>query len=481
MSYWFDAPDWKALDRGEILAAWRTHPSAVLCNVAGRFDSHLREALLAVTPEAALRQAPADTSDGVAQRTAEGRYALTVAQAVPEHLHDVRLSWILLAAIAGRSLVAHATMARVLREAGHGRLAVLWRRAAMDRLEQYWTFCNQPSILEARRQVLAETAMTEMLSVSQTRSAPPGSAVKTPSAPPPRLSYEPTRVVCSAIHDGGNKGIAQAYQSLTEPLPLAGCDVGTEALCDALDMEFPWLAEATQAVREDLALRRRAGSPWVRLRPLLLVGPPGTGKTRWARRLASLSGTGFGEIAGAGSIDNRSLAGTARGWGSANPAFPVQVVLRTRTANPVLVVDELEKAAGSGHNGRLHDTLLAMLEPETAAAWPDECLQTPVDLSQISWVCTANSLKGLPDPLQQRLRIVRTGEPAADDWPALLQGLLRDLAAELDVHADALPGLEPDAEAALRQAFERGAPVRKLKAALTSALAYGEAPEPERH
>lgn len=127
---------------------------------------------------------------------------------------------------------------------------------------------------------------------------------------------------------------------------------------------------------------------------------------------------------------------------------------RTGTGNPVIVIGELEKAGGSDRNGRLHDTLLALLEPETAVAWPDECLQASRDLSQVSWVCTANTVTGFPAPLLSRVRIIHTGTPHPAHWPALLEGLRRDLAEDLGVPLDALPCQEPEAEDAPQQALE---------------------------
>jgi ATP-dependent Lon protease len=90
----------------------------------------------------------------------------------------------------------------------------------------------------------------------------------------------------------------------------------------------------------------------------------------------------------AGASDNRSVAGTARGWGSAHPSRIVEVFIDTQVANPIVLVDELEKAGGSEGNGRITQSLLTMLEPETRGRFYDEALSTSVDLSFVNWVCT---------------------------------------------------------------------------------------------
>jgi MoxR-like ATPase len=140
----------------------------------------------------------------------------------------------------------------------------------------------------------------------------------------------PTRIVVAAIGDIGGSGgeeIAEAYQALAKPLPLRGGEAEPGQLRTALLAEFPHLGDAVDRIIGDLRLRCRAGVAWVRFRPLLLVGPPGVGKTRFAKRLAQLLKLGYGEVSGAGSSDDRMLRGTARGWRDAQPALPLLVML----------------------------------------------------------------------------------------------------------------------------------------------------------
>ena len=228
---------------------------------------------------------------------------------------------------------------------------------------------------------------------------------------------------------------------------------------------------AVDRLTDDLRLLQATGTTWSRFRPMLLVGPPGVGKTRFARKLARLLGTGYQEINAAGSSDNRMLAGTARGWSSAQPALPLLAMLRGRTANPVCVVDEIDKAGGNGRNGDMRATLLTLLEPETAGAWYDECLLASCDLSQVSWILTANDLKTLSAPLMSRLMVVHVSGLEPEHFGPLVEGILWDLCEELCVARHQLPNLEPEVIEVLREHFTRARSARKLKNAITAAMA----------
>lgn len=95
-----------------------------------------------------------------------------------------------------------------------------------------------------------------------------------------------------------------------------------------------------------------------------------------------------------------------------------------------MLIDEIEKAATRSDYGRLWDALLGFLELETSARNPDPALQTNLDLSQVSYIATANRLDPLPGPIRDRFRIVTFPKPTPKDLDALLPAVIADLAKE---------------------------------------------------
>ncbi len=174
-----------------------------------------------------------------------------------------------------------------------------------------------------------------------------------------------------------------------------------------------------------------------------------------------------------GATDNRSLAGTARGWSGATPAWPIAEMARLGAPNPVFFLDEVEKAGGAREgNGRAHDTLLAMVEPESAGAWFDECLRTTADLRNLVWILAANETRGIPAPLLSRLSVHRIDPPPASAFAATLDGLLEAVAEELGCAPHDLPALEPEALAALRRSFAQHRNLRRLRSQLEECLGF---------
>lgn len=249
------------------------------------------------------------------------------------------------------------------------------------------------------------------------------------AAPPDGAARQDGRVlVCPALPKNSPpkaKEIARGYEAVMgSHLPLVRTPDLAAARKD-LVREFPHCEQAV-----DLALRHLVGKPYVELPPLLLRGAPGVGKSRFARRLGEVLGVGVMRLDGSND-GGASFGGTERRWYSTEPNRPFMACARFGEANPMLLVDEIDKAPTRSDYGRLWDAMLQFMEPETAARYRDPSMQMEMDLSHVSIVATANATETMPGPLLDRFAgIIDLPKPGRRHLPALAAHLGRELATE---------------------------------------------------
>lgn len=284
---------------------------------------------------------------------------------------------------------------------------------------------------------------------------------KTPASEGPAPAEVPPDhvMVCSLPEQGtspSSKSLTKTYQSaISSPLPLTLAPALPKVRAKLL-FEFPYAQEAIDTILSDLV-----GQRIVRLKPTLLLGQPGAGKSRFARRLAEELGLIVWRVDGAQS-DGAIFAGTDRRWHSTEPCHPFMAVHRAGHANPLVLIDELEKAATRSDHGRLWDCLLGFFEPETAARYPDPALQTALDLSHVNYIMTANSTDALPSPLRDRLRVIGFPSPQARDLDALLPAVIASIALERQLDPRWITPLDGEEHCVTAQHWKGGS-VRQLK------------------
>lgn len=288
----------------------------------------------------------------------------------------------------------------------------------------------------------------------------------------------PSLRVCSAGAAGlQGDGDGPDYRRLGDELPLAGyaafrptLDGGFE-LSARLRERAPWTEAAVAAVERSLRVGWWAGRCWLSLRPLLLVGEPGCGKTAFAREVGRIARVPTSAMDLGGASDALNLIGVSKGWLSATPSWPARTIADHGVANPLLIADELEKAGGHrGSGGVVHDGLLGMLEPVSARAFHDRCLLTELDLSAVNWIFTANSLAGVPAPLLSRLEVVEVPMPGPEHFDIIFVNVFADVVAAWGIPASMVEDLPPAIVDGLRVVFDRRRSVRWLRAAMERIL-----------
>lgn len=192
-------------------------------------------------------------------------------------------------------------------------------------------------------------------------------------------------------------------------LVMAGDEDWADAAAASLHAEMPWMARATEHLWHALRRAARRGGP-VAMRPIILNGPPGIGKSVWARKLGQTIGLPTVDIDASKGSAGFAVAGLERGWASALPGRPLDLVLSTRVSNPLIIIDEVCKAkqgrSEKGNSFSFADALLSLIEPATAANWECNYFRLRFDMSHILWVMTANDVHRTPEPVRSRCQVI---------------------------------------------------------------------------
>ncbi|HRH16675.1 MAG TPA: AAA family ATPase [Aquabacterium sp.] len=230
--------------------------------------------------------------------------------------------------------------------------------------------------------------------------------------------------------------------------------------------ELPNFHDVLHDLKRQLALCTDSQDA-LEITPMLLLGPPGVGKTHFAREMAQLLGTGMGFISMSSMTAGWVLSGASSQWKGARPGKVFETLVDGQYANPVMVVDEIDKAGGEHAYDPL-GSLYSLLEHDTAHGFIDEFAEVPIDASQVIWVATANDARSIPDPILNRVNVFEIEMPDEEASRKIASKLYRSIRADHAWGQRFAPELEDSVLSALS-----GLAPREMRRALM--VAFGNA------
>lgn len=203
---------------------------------------------------------------------------------------------------------------------------------------------------------------------------------------------------------------------------------------DKLDLsvlheKFPNFDAVTTFLEEQVTLCRLSPQKIASFQPLMMLGEPGVGKTRYMVEVSRLLNLEFSLVQCGGVSANFVISGSTTSWKNGKPG-KIHTTLRDGyTLNPIVMLDEIDKLKGS-EDYDPHGPLYQLLENRTARMFQDECVEVPMDCSHFIWIATANYIDQIPEAILSRLVVVDVPKPEGDQLAQVARSVYLDILAD---------------------------------------------------
>ncbi|CAG9818226.1 unnamed protein product [Phaedon cochleariae] len=229
---------------------------------------------------------------------------------------------------------------------------------------------------------------------------------------------------------------------------------------EILDQDHYGMEDIKRRILEFIAVSQLKGSTQGKI--LCFHGPPGVGKTSIARSIARALNREYFRFSVGGMTDVAEIKGHRRTYVGAMPGKVIQCLKKTRTENPLILIDEVDKI-GKGYSGDPSSALLELLDPEQNANFLDHYLDVPVDLSKVLFICTANIVETIPEPLRDRMEMIDMSGYVAEEKLAIAKQYLLPQAMKDSGLKDDTIQVEDEALTSLIKSYCRESGVRNLQ------------------
>ena len=235
------------------------------------------------------------------------------------------------------------------------------------------------------------------------------------------------------LQDDAPAGRSESLTAIYEKMKKLGGDrylvkpSSTDAL-DSLYDDCPNFSDVIDDLKKYLALAVSGNEP-VQFAPILLLGEPGIGKTHFARCLSEALGTGYEFVSMSSLTAGWILSGASSQWTNAKPGKVAATLIHGEYANPLMVLDEVDKAGGDSRYDPM-GPLYGLLEGDTARKFKDEFIEVDIDASHVLWVSTANDERTLSQPILNRMNVYNVPRPNAEQAFAIACRLYGEIVAD---------------------------------------------------
>ncbi len=218
--------------------------------------------------------------------------------------------------------------------------------------------------------------------------------------------------------------LAQSFKGLWDPTRTLD-SVSELSVFASLYARFPNFSEVIEFYELHAQALHYENQPF-EVPPVLLQGDPGLGKTYFVSELAKALNLGFYEISLATTTAGFALSGLSTQWHEGSPGFVANSLISSKTANPIILLDEIDKSGGNGNHSAIKP-FFSLLESHSAMRFKDEALEVELDTSKIIWIATSNYLDCIPEPIQSRMRMFQIERPQPEDMEMIVSSIYQNI------------------------------------------------------